>query len=361
MVNQPAVSADVSRKAPSKTPRRMALIDSQGKIVAVNHDWLLLAEQTGADLKRIGTGANYFEVCRLAGRSSAEPRKALTGILEVLKENSESFAMDYGCETPAGPAYFRMGVTLIPYKNARAAVSHTDITDVQLRRIRDFNRAQDFARKLIHAQEEERQRISREIHDDLGSQIALMSFSVRRVFQQEKGDRAAMLSEMNNVVDGLMKLSEELRNISHRLHPPSLRYVGIGAALKSLGITFEQTRGVEIEVRVPQRIPKLSEAIELCLFRIAQECLQNIAKHSGAEKGRIVLDCTSGHLRLTVSDGGRGFVPAEGVANRGIGLMSMEERALSVGGILRVQSSPGKGCTIQVDIPLRQDVADFQG
>ena len=339
----------------------MALIDAQGKIVAVNRDWIVFAEQTGADLKRVGTGANYFEVCRRSGKSSMEARKALTGIVGVLKENSQSFAMDYGCETHSGPAYFRMGVTLIPYKNARAAVSHTDITDIQLRRIRDFNRAQIFARRLISAQEEERLRISREIHDDLGSRIALMSYSVQRVFDQKGGDVRMMLSEMDKVVAGLLELSEALRTISHRLHPPSLQFVGIGAALRSLGTAFEQTHGIEIEVRVPQSVPKLSDDVELCLFRIAQECLQNIKKHSGAQKGSIVLDCEAGQLRLSVSDSGRGFVPAEGVANRGIGLMSMEERVLSVGGVLRVQSSPGNGCTIQVAVPLREDFTACQG
>ena len=348
--------SEATRHSRSKVTRRMALIDSRGKIVAVNSDWKVLAEETGTDLAHVGPGANYLDVCRRASSHSREPRKALAGICEVLKSNVPSFAMDYTSQTPSGVAYYRMGVTPIPYKNARVAISHTDITDLQLAKIKDFNRLQQFARRLINAQEEERQRISREIHDDLGSRIAFMSFSARRLMERDsKNGSSTALSELKKLVEGLTDLSSALRNISHDLHPPSLRYVGIGGALKSLRMAFEETYGIQMDVHVPPKVPALSDEIGLCIYRIAQECLQNIAKHSGASKACITLECSPEEVELTVKDFGRGFARFEALQKGGVGLLSMEERALSIGGHLTLKSGPGSGTEVRLSIPLQHD------
>jgi signal transduction histidine kinase len=361
-VNQSTVQGKVPRRSRIRVPRRIALIDSEGKIVAVNKDWMTLAEETGANRARTGPGASYLDVCRRAGRDSAEPRKALAGIWDVLKEKTPSFGMDYACQSPSGPAYFRMNVTPIEYKNARVAISHTDITNLQLAKIKDSSRLQQFARRLIHAQEEERRRISREIHDDLGSRIAFMSFSVRRLMEQSpKGleSSATTLTELNKVVEGLGDLATALRNMSHHLHPPSLQYVGIVGALKSLRKAFEEMYGVQVDIRVPARMPELSEAAALCIFRVSQECLQNIAKHSGAMKCRIVLEHSHEQVQLVVSDYGRGFVRSDAIARGGIGLLSMEERALSIGGCVTVKSGRGAGTEVRLTIPLQKPVEKF--
>jgi signal transduction histidine kinase len=280
----------------------------------------------------------------------------------VLKEKTPSFAMDYACQTPSGPAYFRMNVTPIAYKNARVAISHTDITNLQLAKIKDSNRLQQFARRLIHAQEEERRRISREIHDDLGSRIAFMSFSVRRMIEQSPKDTesaAVTLAELNRVVEGLGDLAAALRDMSHQLHPPSLQYVGIGGALKSLRKVFEDTYGIQVEVVVPAKTPPLSDEVALCIFRISQECLQNIAKHSGAKKCRVVLEHSHEQVQLIVSDTGRGFVRSEAIAKGGVGLLSMEERALSIGGCVTVKSDRGAGTEIRLTMPLHKERPDL--
>ena len=362
--NPSVVHGEVPRNSRIRVPRRMALIDSRGKIVAVNNDWMDLAEETGAKLAQVGPGASYFEVCRKAGRSFVEPRKALAGISEVLKEKAPSFAMDYACQTPSGPAYFRMNVTSIAYQNARVAIAHTDITNLQLAKIKDSNRLQQFARRLIHAQEEERRRISREIHDDLGSRIAFMSFAVRRMIEQSpKGaDSAAVtLADLNRVVDGLGDLASALRDMSHQLHPPSLQYVGIVGALKSLRKVFEDTYGIQADLHMPAKMPKLPDDVSLCIFRISQECLQNIARHSGAQKCRLVLEYSNDQVQLIVSDSGRGFVRSEAIAGGGVGLLSMEERALSIGGCVTVTSGRGSGTEIRLAIPLQKEAAPTAG
>ena len=172
------------RETETSAPCRIALLDVRGNIVAVNEEWLAFAKASGVALKRIGPGANYLEVCRHAMGTPTTPRKVLLGIESVLKGKASSFALNYSCALPLGMAHYRMNVTPIAYGHARVAVAHTDITDLRLSKEEDFKRLRQFARRLIHAQEEERQRISREIHDDLGHRIALLSFSVRQVIKQ---------------------------------------------------------------------------------------------------------------------------------------------------------------------------------
>jgi signal transduction histidine kinase len=336
------------------TPSRIALIDSIGNIVAVNKDWMTFAQQMGASLNRVSPGANYLDVCRqaTASASSAPSQRALVGIQRVLKGELSVFAMDYSCETPSGLAHFRMDVTPINYGNARVAVSHTDITDLQVSKEDDLKRLQQFARRLINAQEDERRRLSREIHDDLGHTIALMSLSVRQVVKQYSKGSNSRMRDLNKVLDDIMKLSTSLRNLSHWLHPATLRYLGIPAALRSLRDGVEQAHDIEIDIVLPEDMPRLAEDVELCIFRITQESLQNITKHSGARKARIVLEQTPERICLKVSDNGRGFVRSEAIDKTGLGLLSMEERALSIGGSLSLESSPKSGTEVRLVIPM---------
>jgi signal transduction histidine kinase len=336
------------RDSGGRAPRRIALIDSQGNIVAVNKDWMLLAEKTGAALDRVGPGANYLEVCREAyGSSSAS--QALNGIHAVLKNKTSSFAMDYACHTASGRAYFRMGAALIEYRNVRVAISHTDITDLQVAKDSDYKRLRQFARRLINAQEEERQRISREIHDDLGSRIALTACGIQQIMKRHPKST----QELNKILEAINDLSTVLHDLSHCLHPPQLQYVGIGPALKSLHEKFEKTCGIRTDVVVPAELPRLPDEVELCIFRISQECLQNAAKYSSADQVRTVLEHTPLQIRLIVSDTGRGFILSEAIQKSGLGLLSMEERALSIGGCLTVNSSPGFGTEVRLTIPTR--------
>jgi two-component system NarL family sensor kinase len=348
--------AETSNSA-SPVPHRLALIDSQGNIVAVNEDWIALAEESGAASDRVGPGANYLEVCRQANDASADSHTALSGIHAVLKQRASSFAMDYPCNTPAGPASFHMAVTPISYGEARVAIAHTEITEPQPSESKNFRLLQHFARCSIKAQEEERQRISREIHDDVGNRLALMALSIRQIFRQSSDNSNSLTKEQQSILDQITELSTALRDLSHGLHPPLLRHVGIKGALKSLREQFEKMHGIRTDLTVAAELPRLSDEVALCLFRIAQESLQNVAKHSGAGSATIVLDRTPRHIRLTVSDTGRGFIRSEAIRKGGLGLLSMEARALCIGGRLTVDSSPGAGTEIRLTIPRPERVS----
>jgi signal transduction histidine kinase len=334
----------------SASSDRIALIDSDGQIVAVDNSWISFAEKSGARLNRVGPGANYLDVCRRASESCPDAREALIGIETVIQRKSQFFSMDYWCHLPAGPKCFRMAVMPFECDDAQFAITHTDITKLRLSRDRNLKRLRTAARRLINAQEEERKRLARELHDDLGTRITLLSFAVHRVINQCRRSDAP-LAECAQVIDRITDLSNALRNLSHCLHPPLLQHSGICGALKALCEEFEQTHGVEIDVVAPTELP-VPDEVGLCIFRVSQECLHNIAKHANAGNISVVLERTPKEVRLKVADTGCGFSPPEDPARRGLGLTSMKERVLAIHGQLKIQSAPGAGTEIHVSIPL---------
>jgi len=336
----------------SDSEDRIALIDSDGNIVGVNDKWLALAERAGVALHRIGPGTNYLDVCRRASSSCTDAQEALSGIEAVLKGKLRFFTMDYSDDAPFELRYYRMGVTPIHYQGARFVIAHTDITELRLSKEKTLKRLQGFARRLIHAQEEERERIAREIHDDLGNRIALMSFSVRQIANRRSRRSLPPTHELNQIIDNITDLSNALRNLSHCLHPPLLKHAGVCVALKALCEEFEKAHGIQMDVVLPPQLPNLPEEVGLCIFRVSQECLSNIAKHADAANVSVVLERTPRALRLKVADSGRGFTPSDSRTKSGLGLLSMRERVLCIKGRMDIQSAPGAGTEVSVTIPL---------
>jgi signal transduction histidine kinase len=159
------------------------------------------------------------------------------------------------------------------------------------------------------------------------------------------------MRELGQVVDAITELSTAVREVSHRLHPAPLRCLGVRGALKALEDGFKKTHRIHVNFVVPAEFPRLPDHIEVSIYRIAQECLHNISKHSGADKVDVTLEHTPRRIRLIVKDNGRGFVPSEVIRKGGLGLLSMEERALSIRGRLSVNSTPGVGTEIRLTIP----------
>lgn len=329
---------------------RIALIDAEGNIVGVNDQWRSLAERHRAGAST-GPGTNYLDVCLRASSSCADAREALSGIRAVLKGELRSFKMDYVARLFPQSRQFRMGVTPIRFKDARFVIAHSEVTShpdpKALKQLRGF------ARQLLNAQEEERARIAREIHDNLGNRIALLSFSVQRIARLQSQGSVFNNDELNDIIDNITDLSKSLRDISHALHPPLLKHAGLCTALRALCHDYQKTLGVPMTVTIAEW-PSLSAEAATCLFRVAQECLHNIAKHAGASKVRVALERRGRELRLTISDTGRGFRITENTAYEGLGLLSIKERVLCLKGRLKIQSVPGEGTTVSVALPLTE-------
>jgi len=223
-----------------------------------------------------------------------------------------------------------------------------DITD----RKRAEEARDEFARALLYAHEQERAFIARELHDDLGQTVALLALKLTALGRHFEGapERSADVAALASIVD---KVATDLRRVSHGLHPSSLDLLGLGAAIRQLcdGLAQHQPISIEYEVR---DIPRdLDRAVAICLYRVAQECLRNILKHSHATAARVHLARGEADIRLQISDDGVGFDPGAAARTGGLGLASMEERLRLVRGTFVVKSSLGLGTQIEATVPLR--------
>ena len=207
----------------------------------------------------------------------------------------------------------------------------------------------DVSGRLIGAQEEERLRIARELHDNVGQRLALLAMQIDELANASHGARR-LDAPLSALRASCRELSSEVHHLSHRLHSAKLDALGLVPAVQG---HCHEVSGHGVHVRfsnddVPATLPGETA---LCLFRVAQEALANVVKHSGAFEARVHLFAADGHVGLRVEDSGRGFEPNG--QQSGLGLISMRERVRSVGGEVRVQSSPTRGTTIEARVPLR--------
>jgi signal transduction histidine kinase len=207
--------------------------------------------------------------------------------------------------------------------------------------------AHDLSGRLIATQEEERSRLGRELHDDVTQRLASIAIEAGREERNPTGSAA-----MRAIREGLVRLSQDVHALSYRLHPSILEDLGLHAALKSECEHFSETCPSPVEFSeddVPERVP---HDVALCLFRIAQESLRNIARHASASRVEVCLRRLDGGLQLTVRDNGVGFDPPQDRAKASLGLASMRQRATLLGGKLKIESKLLQGTTISAWVPI---------
>jgi signal transduction histidine kinase len=213
--------------------------------------------------------------------------------------------------------------------------------------------AHELSGRLINAQEEERSRLARELHDDVTQKLALLAIDAgreERVLSESAGGRAIRMMR-----EGLVRLSEDVHALSYRLHPSILEDLGLVEALKAECERHSRTCSIRLEAD-PRDIPAgLPREVSLCLFRIVQEGLRNIARHAHASRVEVRLRCLDGGLQLAVKDNGTGFDPAQHRARMSLGHASMRQRVFVLGGTVDIDSSPGLGTIIVAWVPLRRE------
>jgi PAS domain S-box-containing protein len=208
--------------------------------------------------------------------------------------------------------------------------------------------------RLIEAHEEERSRIARDLHDDVGQRLALLINDIDGLDQGLPDATVEVRQRIQKLLKRVLEITSDVQAMSHRLHSSKLQYLGIVAAAKSFCQELSEQHKVEIDftqVDIPTVVP---EEISLCLFRVMQESLQNAVKHSGVRHFEVELRGAADGIHLTVRDAGLGF-EIEGLGNnRGLGLISMQERVNLLKGTFSIESGPNLGTTIRVRVPLRQ-------
>jgi signal transduction histidine kinase len=223
----------------------------------------------------------------------------------------------------------------------------------QRRRRRSESAAHELSGRLINAQEEERSRLARELHDDVTQRLALLAIEAGR--EERNPSSPGVGTAMRTMREGLVRLSEDVHALSYRLHPSILEDLGLIEALRSECERFSRMCSTRLEVDAAEIAEKLPRDTALCLFRITQEGLRNIARHAGASRAQVSLRRRNGGLQLAVKDDGAGFDPARHRARMSLGHAGMRQRAFLLGGKLDIDSSPGHGTTIRAWVPLREE------
>jgi PAS domain S-box-containing protein len=324
------------------TPSLVWMCDSHGKIIYRNERLIAF---TGPD-PAVGfsdTWASYVHPDDL--------RSLLDTVSQALKDH-KPFSTEYRLRRGDG-AFRWMFDVASPRVNGDGSFagligSAVDVTDQKLAQ----QALEKMSGQLIEAQERERSRIARELHDDICQRLALLSVEIEEAHLASavrEEDTTKSLEQIGRLCN---EIATDVQSLSHQLHSSILDYLGVATGLEGLCDELSKQYDLQIEFSardVPKQLPK---DISLCLFRVAQEALHNAVKYSGVRDFTVELTATDDTVELVVSDEGAGFDVQQAGAKGGLGLISMHERANLVHGTFSVDSAPGEGTKILVTVPL---------
>ena len=327
-------------------PVLLWLADTAGRRFYFNRRWL---EATGRPLSgQVGDG--WFESIHPDDVSLCRHRYA-----NAVK-SCDRFEIEYRMITPAGDYRWVQdsGVPRLDSDGAILGFIGSAVDRTERRRVEQA--LHQLSGRLLELQDDERRRISRELHDTTAQNLAVLSMNlcVLKDTTQVLGEKSRQaVAESLALTE---RCSQEIRTLSYLLHPPLLDELGLVSALRAYAVGFTQRTGIHIDLKI-ENIGRLPGEIETTLFRIVQEALTNVHRHSGSLKAEIRVVRDPKEVRLHVCDEGKGVPPAslelisEG-ANIGVGVAGMRERAIQLGGQLKIASSD-KGATITAILPLR--------
>jgi signal transduction histidine kinase len=341
----------------------IAVVDEFGMVLYASKAWRVFEQSTGAT--RRGYRSRQFI------RSCLRQHSTLTltdDIKQMLTGNEREFHRQY-CHPSHGnqQPFLIHGARLdLPGSIVRVLISCEDIrlnSETRLAQLLDStnserkraeNALRDISARLIAAQEEERKRVARELHDDFNQRLGLVAIELSQI-EDEIADRE-ILKQLQKTRAEIQQISADVHSLSYRLHPAKLEHLGLAGAIRSLCKEISKPGKLKVsflERELPHDVPK---DITLCLFRITQELLRNCVKHSGAHSAHVYLRGNRNSIYLLVSDNGCGFDPKSELLETGLGFVSMRERAHLVGADLKIFSKPHNGTRIAVSVPLKRDV-----
>ena len=308
------------------------------RLGGVDQDWVEIGSRRTAYFNGVPPGEHSFQVQASLGSASWGEPATLALVIPPYFHETHWFRL---------LLLLLVVTTLTALYRYRTRVQRLRLEAVLVeseRRRRAEEALRRLGQRLIDAQEDERRRVSRDLHDDVSQRLALLNIEISVLGQRAGQD----VSGLESIAQGL---AEELRRISHNLHPGKIEQLGPIPALESL--CREAARAADLDIRFRNRAGHvdLPQDLGLSLYRITQEALRNAWKHSGASEVTVTLDRAGDGISLEVADDGKGFRP-DGDSEPGLGLMSMEERARAAGGVLSIDSRSGEGTRIRVRVPL---------
>lgn len=293
----------------------------------------------------------WYEPDFLASHIHADDWHSVRAAYEKQTRITEHFDLTFRMWANDGRLVWVQNLISVDPQSDGATKLHGFMIDVSERK-RAEEALKDLGGRLIAAQEEERRRVARELHDDFSQRLAVLSIELEqlgRKIQKPLGLRQSV----QRLQAQAQEAAAEIHRLSYKLHPSKLDHLGLADAIRSLCTELTRSGKVNVEFHQTGFPAKLDRDITLCVFRIAQEGLRNCSKHSGAESARVVLTKTRNAVRLVVSDNGCGFNAKTGLMEKGLGFISMKERLHIVGGQINVYSKPQRGTRIEVSVPLK--------
>jgi PAS domain S-box-containing protein len=320
---------------------QIVVVDDAGVIIDANEAWLAAGGEGGP---RIGVGVNYLDTCRAA--ADPEAAKALAGIKAVLSGRERFFSAEYHCAAPGGLRHLVMSVTPLRGR-AGAVVTHTDVT-----RLKESEEAlRRLSGGLISVQESERRRIARDLHDDVCQRLTALSIGLKALTQRPRAVEESQ-EVLTQLLAQVAQLNADVETLSTQLHPIWVTQLGLAAALERLCADIGRQYGLPIRLLKRCSFRQLSEEAMVCLYRVGQEALRNVVRHSRASAAQVQLAHTPRLLSMRITDDGIGFDAEVAMRGGGFGLLSMRERVAVLGGHLSIRSRPGKGTQVVVRVPM---------
>ncbi len=348
----------------------------EARLRASEHRFRMVAEST-ADLiaevnRETDTMEWYGDVDTLLGYAPGEFPRTMSGWLAAIhsddvdriKEDlassgtSGTFAASYRIRAKDGRYrdWEGRGKSFLSSDGERMGIGAiTDVTareEMSRARSQAEVRLQELTTRLFTAQEDERRRLAREFHDAFGQQIAAVSIQLGSLRQYNPGLPADLRIALARIQEQIVELSNDLRQVSHELHPAALEQLGLEAALRAHCDSLSTHERLAVTFTSGACPPQLPRNIAICIFRVAQTALRNVIRHSGARNVTVTLHGTDRTLELRVNDDGVGFDVSKAKRKGGLGLVSMEERVRPIGGHFSITSSHGRGTTVCADVPV---------
>ena len=323
------------------TPTLVWMCDARGRITYLNGRRIAF---TGTD-SNTGYGDNWITYVH-----PSDVEHMLGTLYEALK-SKQPFSQEYRLRRSDG-VYRWMFDVASPKVNGDGSFggfigSAIDTTDQKLAQ----QALAKVSGQLIEAQEQERSRIARDLHDDICQRLALLSMEIEQANRATNGSAAATKPNLEIIQKHCAEIAVDVQTLSHQLHSATLDCLGVVAAIRAFCGELSRQHQVSVEFterNVPRHLPR---DISLCLFRIAQEALHNALKYSETQQFSVALCATEEEVQLVVRDAGAGFDVDEAKKHRGLGLVSMQERANLVHGRFSVESKPGHGTRIFAAVP----------
>ena len=337
---------------------QIAILDRTGRIIAANAAW----QQAADELQKKGecylVGANFIEECE---RARPHQRKIAAGLRRLISGEIFEFRLEYPSDFVEG-AWFQLRGTRFG-ADLRIVVANEDVSEVKA----SEGALRQLTRRLLRSQDDERRRIARELHDSTAQNLLGAALGIGQAMRQVprmKPTARAALEESRALIE---QSQREIRTVSYLLHPPMLDEAGLPPALRWFCEGFAKRADIAVDLEIAPEIGRLPSELEAALFRVAQEALTNVHRHSGSTTARVVLKIESSfgaqpQVLLRVEDDGRGMPAATAdplrtgdrvpdVQSMGIGLAGMRERLRQLGGILDIVSSPS-GTSVCISAPL---------